>query len=235
LFITAPWAVGLAARWSEAAEKGSRRHRTPPADIIGARSHLPTRFRSWASEMAPEPLRNGERFFGAGRGGSARLGEPLPGLPLPFRGKIVELRVLRLAALPAGVRVLLPGAPVAAPSLGGVRLFRHWLPPVLMSYPAPRPPPQVPKRWGGRASAGLFDWGNGPPQGEDVVESQPVWCGRPGPGGCVHYQVEAEKREVIPDVILSPEVPQLDKLAVRWNSNTGGSVREGRPWRASMR
>jgi len=51
----APWAVGLAARWSEVAEKGSRWRRTPAAGIIGARSHFPTRFPVWASEVAPEP------------------------------------------------------------------------------------------------------------------------------------------------------------------------------------
>ncbi len=49
----APWAGGLAARWSEAAEKGSRLNRTPPAGLIDARSYLPTRFPVWAAKWRP--------------------------------------------------------------------------------------------------------------------------------------------------------------------------------------
>src|SRR5437870_6372147 len=60
------------------------------------------------------------------RGGlAAGCALPLLRLLLSLRWELVDLRALRLAAMAVRVRVLLPGSPVATPTLAGVEFFGH--------------------------------------------------------------------------------------------------------------
>jgi hypothetical protein len=57
--------------------------------------------------------------------GSACLGHPFPRLLLAVGRQVVDLLALRLAALSACLRVLGPGAAIAAPTLTRVEPLRH--------------------------------------------------------------------------------------------------------------
>src|SRR5829696_4723062 len=98
-------------------------------------------------------------YLAGNSGQLGRLAQSLFGLLLAVLGQLLQLSTLGLAAVPVGVGMLLPGPPVTAPALPGVRRLcqRHrpprlgrlvrrrgphgWLSGVMAGRPATHPPP----------------------------------------------------------------------------------------------
>src|SRR5215218_7247253 len=124
-----PWirpTVDTQAPWPQAPT--SHPMRSMPAGCAAARAHAC----SWDAPTWPAPS-----------GQLPHLAQSLPCLLLAVLGQLLRLSTLGLATVPVGVGVLLPGPPVTAPALPGVRRLcqRH------------RPPP-----WWSAGSAARSSW-----------------------------------------------------------------------------